>query len=81
MPLTYCIKTRLPAVELSNKIMPFLKGGHFLLAEIKTENLGGFLPKAAWDWFTANHQYKNIAPQELGYSALATLGSLLPPIK
>lgn len=71
LPLIYIVKTRLSVSELTAKLMPFFPNKLFLVAEIDTQNVNGFLPAASWEWFrTPAPPYKAPPPKPL-------LGNLL----
>lgn len=46
----YLIKSSYTLVTLQNDIIRQWPNQNFLLIEINTQNFGGWLPKAAWDW-------------------------------
>lgn len=73
IPLVYCIKTRLDAIELTHKLRPFFPRGNFLIAEINPANINGSLPQSAWDWFYLQHHEKVRPPVFAGIG-----GALLP---
>jgi hypothetical protein len=76
IPLVYCVKSRLDASELTLKLKPFFPN-HFMVAEMRPENLNGWLPNQAWDWFYLNHHEKNRPPAVAGFGGLAgVFGSL-----
>jgi hypothetical protein len=76
VPLVYCAKSRLSAVELARNLLPFFPHGLFLVAEINPRNLDGMLPRAAWDWFYLDHHEK-LRPPALRAPEWKSLGELL----
>lgn len=63
IPLVYCVKSRLTATELAQKLMSFFYPAHFLIGEVNAQNLNGILPPDAWQWFYLEHHEKIRAPQ------------------
>lgn len=51
IPLVYVIRSRSSVKALTDKFVKVGNGAKFLLSEINTTNMNGFLPKVAWDWF------------------------------
>lgn len=51
VPLSYFVKTHLPAAELRERLAPFFSGRYFIVAEVNVFNVDGLLPQTAWDWF------------------------------
>lgn len=75
VPLMYIVKSRLGAAILTQKFYPFFEGRLFIVAEINTENVAGWLPPAAWEWFrTPAPPTKNPRPAQGGL-----LGLFAPP--
>jgi hypothetical protein len=62
IPLAYCVKSRLTAAELRSKLRPFFGSNGFMVAEINPQNIDGFLPQAAWEWFYLPHHEKQRRP-------------------
>ncbi|MDG4670877.1 hypothetical protein P9A16_07065 [Shinella sp. 838] len=51
LPVLYAVKTRLSALDLTQKLRPFFDGRFFIVAEIDSSNMNGWMPREAWDWF------------------------------
>lgn len=51
LPLLYMLKTKLSASDLTNKLLPFFDKRLFVVLEVDPENVSGWLPMQAWDWF------------------------------
>jgi hypothetical protein len=78
LPLVYCVKTRLSATELTQKLKPFFPS-LFMVAEVNIFNMDGQLPPDAWDWFYLDHHDKIIPPPKQTTDWLAELMLLPPP--
>ncbi len=63
LPLIYLVKTRLTPHELTTKLIPFFNNKLFIVAEINVENVGGWLPAPAWEWFRSPAPLQKSAPQ------------------
>jgi hypothetical protein len=76
IPLVYCVKSRLSSTELTVKLHPlFPERNHFMVAEVNVQNLNGFLPREAWDWFYLPHHEKSHPPSfPAGLLSLGGLG-------
>ena len=79
IPFVYAVKTYLDAHVLSAKLRSILTTS-FLVAEIDPYNLGGLLPRSAWDWFSHSHAQLSL-PNALQQSGLGGLGGLGNPPK
>lgn len=75
LPLMYIVKSRLTAGGLESKFHPFFEGRLFIIAEMKPENVAGWLPQAAWEWF------RTPAPPSKQPSPTNSLVSLFAPPK
>jgi hypothetical protein len=79
IPLVYCLKSDLSALELRDRLRPFLNT--YMIAEINERNLDGLLPSEAWSWFYMDHHEKRELPT--GFGGLGGIGGLgglfLPP--
>jgi hypothetical protein len=54
IPLVYCVKSRLDATSLRDRLRPFLPESMFV-AEIDRTNMNGYMANTAvWDWFWAD---------------------------
>lgn len=51
LPLLYALKTKLDVTDLTNKLLPFFDSRFFVVLEVDPENVNGWMPKPAWDWF------------------------------
>lgn len=51
VPLVYVICSRSSVKALTDRFVKVGNGAKFLLSEMNTTNMNGFLPKVAWDWF------------------------------
>jgi hypothetical protein len=75
IPGVYCLKSRLDAMTLRDKLRPFLPDS-MMVVEINTANMNGYMSTAeVWEWFSAP------APERkpsLPANLLAALGP--PPI-
>jgi hypothetical protein len=76
IPLVYCIKSRLNALELKLKLASFFPNGGFMIAEINIWNMDGSLVGPAWDWFYLDHHDKIRPPAPVAGLGLG-LGSIL----
>jgi hypothetical protein len=54
IPFVYAVKTYLSTYNLATKLRSILTTS-FFIAEINPDNINGFLPKAAWEWFSHSH--------------------------
>lgn len=71
VPLMYIVKSRLGAPALTQKFLPFFDGRFFLVAEMNPENVSGWLPAAAWEWFrTPAPPTKSQRPVQAGLLSL-----------
>lgn len=71
VPLMYIVKSRLSSAELTQKLYPFFQGRLFIVAEMNPENVAGWLPPAAWEWFrTPAPPTKNPRPTQVGLLSL-----------
>lgn len=52
IPLVFCVKTRLRSPELVERLFPFFNGSPFIVGELNKSNVSGWLPPAAWTWFS-----------------------------
>lgn len=51
IPAVYCVKSRLEATALRDKLRPFLPD-MMMVVEIDPFNMNGYMPSAeVWDWF------------------------------
>lgn len=50
----YLLKSRYTLATIQDDIIRKWPNQHFLLIEVNTNNFGGWLPQAAWDWIN-NH--------------------------
>ncbi len=51
LPLLYILKTKLNVADLTNKLLPFFDKRLFVVLEVDPENVNGWMPTQAWDWF------------------------------
>lgn len=51
LPLLYVIKTRADLTYMAEKFQPFFDGKFFIVMEVNPDNVNGFLPMQAWQWF------------------------------
>ncbi len=51
LPLLYIVKTKLALQPLTDKLLPFFDKRLFIVLDVDSENVNGWLPKQAWDWF------------------------------
>lgn len=70
IPNVYCVKSEFPAQVLSSRFEPW--ASKYLVAEINELNVGGLLPREAWDWFRLPVSY-------LPTSSVPEAGSALKP--
>jgi hypothetical protein len=60
IPLVYCVKSRLNATQLTQKLQAFFPpSSNFMVVEIKPYNMNGRLMQEAWNWFYLDHHVKS----------------------
>lgn len=77
LPLLYAVKTRLTAMQLTQKLRPFFDGRFFIVTEINPDNINGWMPQAAWEWFTT--PAPPVKPPVPPYWVVDVLGLPKPP--
>lgn len=73
IPLVFMVKTKLSVHELTTKLMPFFQKRLFLVIEVDQENVSGWMPMQAWEWFRVP------APPAKAPNRPASLYSLFAP--